>query len=168
MTTPLEVSDLTVDYSSGGTLYRAIDGATFRIGARETVGLVGESGSGKSTLALAVGGLLPPNATSAGDVRVAGVSVMGRNFEEVRTIRRRYLGFVFQSAVGALDPTRRVATQLRDVGADSAQAKELLKKVALPASTRILNSYPHELSGGMAQRVAIAVAIARNPTLVIA
>src|SRR5207245_9379323 len=82
--------------------------------------------------------------------------------------RRRYLGFVFQSAAGALDPTRRVATQLRDVGADSAQAKELLKKVALPASTRILNSCPHELSGGMAQRVAIAVAIARNPTLVIA
>jgi oligopeptide/dipeptide ABC transporter ATP-binding protein len=168
MTLPLEVIDLTIDYLSGGVLYRAVDGATLRVGAGETVGLVGESGSGKSTLALAAGGLLPPNARSEGDVRVNGVSVEGRNVEEVRSIRQKYMGFVFQSAVAALDPTRRVQTILRDAGADLDDARELLKRVALPSSTRILNSFPHELSGGMAQRVAIAVAIARGPSLVIA
>jgi len=168
MSAVLEVTGLTVDFQAAGGWYRALDGATLRLGPGETVGLVGESGSGKSTLALAAGGLLPPNARMEGDVRVGGVSVIGGITDELRSVRQRYLGFVFQSPAAALDPTRTVETLLRDVDADEGQIAALLQQVALPPARRILKSYPHELSGGMAQRVAIAIAIARRPRLVIA
>lgn len=161
----LEVTDLVVDYESADGRYRALDGATLSVIAGETLGLVGESGSGKSTLALAAGGLLPENARmESGIVRVGEAVVTGGSASELRALRRRYLGFVFQSAIAALDPTRTVERHLLDVGADA----ELLRQVALPVTRRILKSYPHELSGGMAQRVAIALAIAHRPRVVIA
>jgi oligopeptide/dipeptide ABC transporter ATP-binding protein len=168
LTALLDVANLSVDYHVAGTRYRALDGAMLRLSQGEVVGLVGESGSGKSTLALAVGGLLPRNAEVRGDVRVADVSILSGDVDELRTLRRHHLGFVFQSAMSALDPTRTVEMLLHDVGADAAGSAQLLEQVALPSSRRILKSYPHELSGGMAQRVAIALAIARRPRLIIA
>lgn len=168
MTNVLEVHDLRVDYERAGTLYRAVDGATLQVRAGETVGLVGESGSGKSTLALSAGGLLPGNARAEGVVRVAGRGVLAASRRELTRIRKKHIGFVFQSPIAALDPTRTVRASLLDVVADEPRAVELLRRVSLPTTRRILGSYPHQLSGGMAQRVAIALAIARDPTIVIA
>ncbi|MBN6041015.1 ABC transporter ATP-binding protein [Amycolatopsis sp. 195334CR] len=166
MTQLLEVDRLAVDYGP----VRALDGASLSVDRGETVGIVGESGSGKSTLGAAIGGLLPRAATVAGgEVRVGGVAVGGLAPRELRALRRERLGFIFQEPIGSLDPTMRVGKQVALAGrAGKAEVLDRLASVKLADPARVARSYPHQLSGGMAQRVAIAMAMATEPELLIA
>jgi peptide/nickel transport system ATP-binding protein len=165
----LETEDLAIEYRSKGTAQRALDGAGLQLRAGEVVGLVGESGSGKTTLAMAIGRLLPDTAHHAGgDLRIAGQSVFGLDEAGLRRLRHEQLGFVFQNPMTALDPTMRVGRQVALAADGRRDVRELLAQVGLDNLDRVLRSFPHQLSGGMAQRVVIAMAIARRPRLLVA
>jgi peptide/nickel transport system ATP-binding protein len=173
-TAPLSVAarELALEYRTRGGAVRALDGADLAIGGAATLGIVGESGSGKTTLGMAIGRLLPASAARAGgDLTISGRSVFGLTKRELRRLRRERLGFVFQNPMTALDPTMRVARQLERASGSSLDVprrEALLARVGLKEAGRVARSYPHELSGGMAQRVVIALAIARGPSLLIA
>lgn len=162
--------DLVVDYETPRGVVRALDGASFELPPGRSLGLVGESGSGKSTLGMAVGRLLPANARRAGgDLEVNGSSVFALDDDGIRALRRDLLGFVFQSPMAALDPTMRIGRQIAFACGEQAAAgrvPELLRLVGLPE--RAAHAFAHELSGGMAQRAVIAMAIARGPRLLVA
>ncbi|MGC7098476.1 ABC transporter ATP-binding protein [Amycolatopsis lurida] len=168
MTQLLQIDRLAVDYGP----VRALDGASLSVERGETVGIVGESGAGKSTLGAAIGGLLPRAATvTGGEVRVGGVAVGGLAPRELRALRRERLGFIFQEPIGSLDPTMRVGKQVALAlrgRAGKADVLDRLASVKLADPARVARSYPHQLSGGMAQRVAIAMAMAAEPELLIA
>lgn len=165
----LEVDDLAIDYTSNAVSHRALDGAGLRLRAGEVLGLVGESGSGKTTLALAIGRLLPDTARRAGgDLRVNGRSVFELDDAGLRRLRREVLGFVFQNPMTALDPTIRIGRQVALAAGGKQDVQKLLASVGLESLDRVMRSFPHQLSGGMAQRVVIAMAIARGPLLLIA
>ena len=172
MTALVTISDLVVDFRTRQGPVRALDGASLTVREGDKVGLVGESGSGKSTLAMALGRLLPPNAEwGSGELTVAGQSVRDLEGAALRHLRSHTLGYVFQDPIGTLDPTMRVGAQLAAVmeaGSSGADVSSLLADVGLREYRRIGRSYPHELSGGMAQRVSIAMAIAANPKLIVA
>ncbi|QYN36209.1 ABC transporter ATP-binding protein [Pseudonocardia sp. DSM 110487] len=162
--TLLAVQNLTVDYGS----VRALDGADLVVEAGETVGIVGESGSGKSTLGSAIGRLLPRTAHVDGEVRVAGEHVLALAPPGMRRLRRERLGFVFQDPIAALDPTMRIGAQLRLVLGRRADPLPHLERVRLADPARVARLFPHQLSGGMAQRVALAIAMAGRPRLLVA
>jgi len=172
MSPVLDVQSLAIAYRVGTTRVQAVDGVDLQLHAGESLGIVGESGSGKSTLGMAIGRLLAPNARiEEGDVRVEGVSVARADATTLRRLRRERLGFVYQNPMSALDPTMRIGRQLALLledrgGADAIRA--LLERVGLPAPDRVAASFPHQLSGGMAQRVVIALAIARAPAILVA
>lgn len=174
MTAILEIDALQVEYTKGdGSTVRALDGASLSVQHGETVGIVGESGSGKSTLASVVGRLLPRNAQyTAGSVHVNGEDVLAMSSSEVRTLRRDVLGFIAQDPIGALDPTMRIGKQLRlalgTVESSAANPIELLDSVRIHDPERVLRLFPHEISGGMAQRIVIAMTMARQPRILIA
>ena len=166
------INDLTVIFEARGNVVHALDAVTLTIGSGERIGIVGESGSGKSTLALALGGHIQgAGRRSAGRVLVAGTDVFRASTEDLQRLRRRRLGYIFQNPIGTLDPTRKVTRQF--FGADGrpiskARIAEVFEQVGLEDIPRVLTSYPHELSGGMAQRVAIAMAIEHEPQIIIA
>lgn len=165
----LAVRGLAVEYQSGGRTVRALDGADLTVAAGETVGIVGESGSGKSTLGHAVGRLLPGSAVRvAGEIRLAGEPVFDLRPAELRRLRRERLGFVFQDPIASLDPTMRVGAQLRLVLGRRADPLSHLERVRLANPGRVARLYPHQLSGGMAQRVALAIAMAGQPRVLVA
>ncbi len=172
MSAGVDIRDLVVDYAADGGAIRALDGVSLAIQAGEAVGIVGESGSGKSTLGMAIGRVLAANATFAGgDILVDGRSVAQCGAPELRALRRDRLGFVFQNPMSALDPTMRISRQVAltlgpAAGADA--GFDLLRRAGLDDPASVAASFPHELSGGMAQRVVIALAIARGPGVVIA
>lgn len=173
MSTVLDISDLTVEYTTGETRVRALAGADLTVERGETVGIVGESGSGKSTLGMAVGRLLPANAEyTRGQVIVEGTDVLGMSPGEVRDLRRRHLGFIPQDPHSALNPTMRIGRQLqlalRGLPSGRDQIIEHLDKVRIRQPERVLRLFPHEVSGGMAQRVVIAMTMARLPRILIA
>ena len=172
MTSLLRIEQIAVEYSTEQGPLRALDGATLTVAAGETVGIVGESGSGKSTLALTIGRILPAYARRvAGDVIFDEQSVFAHSDSEIRSFRRNELGFIFQNPITALDPTMRVKYQLAhilDVKSSDPVIMSHLERVGLKDVERVANRFPHELSGGMAQRVVIALAIARGPRLLIA
>ena len=172
MTYLLHVDQLAVEYSTEQGPLRALDGAQLTIAAGDTVGIVGESGSGKSTLALTIGRILPSYARRvAGDIEFEGRSVFAYSDGEIRSFRRNELGFIFQNPVTALDPTMRVKHQLAHVLETKPSDPTIgaqLERVGLKDVERVANRFPHELSGGMAQRVVIALAIAREPRILIA
>jgi len=171
----LSVRDLRVSYRTPRGEVHAVDGASFDVGQAEMVGLVGESGCGKTTAARALTGVLSGNARiSGGVINFTGRDLLSLERQEARAMRWREIAFVPQSAMNSLDPVYRIEAQLREVlsrGAVRGKAArqrslELLDMVGLPHS--VMASYPHQLSGGMRQRVAIALALALNPLLVIA
>jgi peptide/nickel transport system ATP-binding protein len=179
--TVLEIRDLSVVYRTPGGDVRAVDQVNLDLAAGEVIGLAGESGSGKSTLVYGASRLLrAPALITSGSVRYAGrrvtrpVDVLTMKPDELRRLRWREIAIVFQSAMNALNPVLNVRDQLLDVmrahlriGRDEAREKaaSLLDLVGIPRSR--LRSYPHELSGGMRQRVMIAMALATDPEVVI-
>jgi len=167
----LSVRGLRVSY---GALH-AVDGASFDVNQAEMVGLVGESGCGKTTAARALTGVLAGNArVTGGSVRFTGRDLLALSKSEMRSVRWKQIAFVPQSAINSLDPVYRVEKQLLEVilrgglrgKAARARAIDLLDMVGLDAA--VMTAFPHQLSGGMRQRVAIALALALNPVLVIA
>ena len=172
MSARVDIRDLVVEYAAEGGAIRALDGVSLEIEAGEAIGIVGESGSGKSTLGMAIGRVLAANAAFAGgDIRVDGRSVSQCSASELRALRRDRLGFVFQNPMSALDPTMRIGRQVAltlgpAAGADA--GFDLLRRAGLDDPASVAASFPHELSGGMAQRVVIALAIARAPGVIIA
>lgn len=172
MTPSVQVRDLVMEYHSRRGRVRALDGANLEVDAGEVLGVVGESGSGKSTLAMAIGRLPIPGVRHlSGEVTIAGRPIFGLGEIELRELRRSRLGFVFQDPIGTLDPTMKVGPQVSamfETDRTNRSVEQSLKEAGLADAARVARSYPHELSGGMAQRVAIAMAIARRPTIVIA
>ncbi|GIF69102.1 ABC transporter ATP-binding protein [Asanoa ishikariensis] len=173
MTAILEVDDLTVDFSRT----TAVRGVSLRVEAGERVGIVGESGSGKSVTAQAVMRLLPPTATVGGRIRFAGQDVLGFDPARLAAWRGADIAMVFQDPMSSLNPLLRVGTQLteglrrhRGLGkaAARAEAVRLLRTVGIDDAERRLDDYPHAFSGGMRQRVCIAIAAACTPKLIIA
>jgi oligopeptide/dipeptide ABC transporter ATP-binding protein len=172
----LQVDDLHVwfDLQGGGELH-AVQGVGFTLERGERLGLVGESGCGKTTTALAVMGLLPPSASAAGRVLLEGVDMLAGGESTIRPHRWVDIAIVFQGAMNALNPVQTVgkqigeALELHDLGRGSAaraRTGELLESVGIPAARA--GRFPHELSGGMRQRAAIAMALACNPKVLIA
>ena len=172
LTPAIQAEGLALEYQTRDGPVRALDGADLNVEPGSITGVVGESGSGKSTLGLAVGRLLPGNLRRvAGNMRVDGRPVLDLDPASMRELRRNVLGFVFQNPMQALDPTKRVGKQLAfamDEAPTAAAIKSHLERAGLADAARVARSYPHELSGGMAQRVVIATAIARGPKILIA
>jgi oligopeptide transport system ATP-binding protein len=163
----LEISSLTVDFD-GSSGIRAVDHVDLSVERQSCVAIVGESGSGKSQLLLACTGLLAANGRASGSVRFDGIELLGAG-DPAAQVRGRGIGFVFQDASGSLTPHRRIGQQLAEAGdATFAEAERMLERVRLPDARRHLAEYPHELSGGMRQRVAIAAALMPQPQLLFA
>jgi peptide/nickel transport system ATP-binding protein/peptide/nickel transport system permease protein len=174
------VRGLQIAYPTGkdGALVNVVDGVDVTVHEGEVVGLVGESGSGKTQTAFAVLGLLPNEATiRAGDIHLGGAPLVGLAAKSMSRIRGRLVAYVPQEPMSNLDPAFRIGKQLEYgvravTGMPKAKAHarvlELLDRVGLPDPRRTFNSYPHEISGGMAQRVLIAGAVACEPKLLIA
>ena len=169
----LDVSGLTIRYGDE----TVVDGVDLFIERGESVGLVGESGSGKSQSALAVLGLLPREAEVSGSIEFDGQQLIGLPERDLDTIRARRIGMVFQDPMQALNPYLRVGAQLRQVllchgladqGKADACVIEMLSRVGLPDPERQFHAFPHQLSGGMRQRVMIASALIAEPELLIA
>lgn len=164
-------ASVSVDYVLEDSLVRALDDADLIVQPGEVLAVVGESGSGKSTLARALGGALPGNAdVVAGDLTLTGQHLRALSAEQLRAIHAHDVAFIDQDPLAALDPTARIATQLRRAlpGRSQDELVELLESVSMRDPERVLRAYPGELSGGMAQRVCIAMAVAREPDLLIA
>ncbi|SHK50909.1 peptide/nickel transport system ATP-binding protein [Pseudonocardia thermophila] len=174
----LAVSDLAIDLA-GETVQRGlIHDVSFTVAPGESVALIGESGCGKTMTGMAVLGLLPRGFTvSSGSIRLGGRDLLACSERELRSVRGRSLGAIFQEPMSSLDPTMRVGDQIAEARrlhlgesrkVARARAEELLDRVGIADAARRLDSYPHELSGGMQQRVMIASAIACDPDLVLA
>lgn len=171
MISTASAQQVSVEYSLAGDIVRAVDDATIEVRPGEILALVGESGSGKSTLAGALGGSLPANAeVVSGRIDLAGHDLDAVSAAQLRDLHANQVGFIEQDPLASLDPTARIGTQMRRaLGiAGHAELTSLLEGVALRDPERVLRAYPGELSGGMAQRVCIAMAVARNPRLLIA
>jgi ABC-type glutathione transport system ATPase component len=174
----LEVRDLSVSYHTAAGPVRAVNGVSFVLRPGERLGLVGESGSGKTTTALSLMRLLQGSAAiEGGQVLLDGVDLLRLSENEMRLARFADIALIPQGAMNSLNPMMKIGEQLRDTirahrrGADSAAAidariREALQSVELHAG--VMDSYPHELSGGMKQRVCIAMAILLNPKVIIA
>jgi peptide/nickel transport system ATP-binding protein len=171
----LSVEDLRVEYLLAGGDLRVVDGVSFQIGAGEVFGLAGESGSGKSTIALSLVRLLrPPGVITGGRVLCEGRDVLGMSEAELRAFRWRRVSLVTQEAMNALNPLLTVGEQLADpilaherVGRRAARDRALGLLDLVGVERRRLDSFPHELSGGMRQRVVIAMALCLEPALII-
>jgi oligopeptide transport system ATP-binding protein len=180
MSTPLlEVANLSVHFASQGQIVRAVDDVSFTLGRGETLGIVGESGSGKSVTALSLMRLIPtpPGRIAGGRIRFDGLDVLAMSDNELRELRGRQIAMIFQDPMTSLNPVLTIGRQITEVleehlglspTAASKRAAELLAMVGIPAAAQRLGEYPHRFSGGMRQRVMIAMAMACNPRLLIA
>jgi peptide/nickel transport system ATP-binding protein len=175
----LRIEDLSVIFRTGAGVVRAVDGASFEVARGETLAVVGESGCGKSVTALAVLGLLPkpPAEIAHGSIRFEGEELLNASPERLRRLRGNEISMIFQEPMTSLNPVFTVGDQIaeglmlhRALDAEEAklEAIDLLDRVRIPAPERRLNEYPHQLSGGMRQRVMIAMALACRPKLLIA
>jgi oligopeptide/dipeptide ABC transporter ATP-binding protein len=173
----LEVEDLRVAFAAGGREIRAVDGVTYKVDPGRTLAIIGESGSGKTVGCRAIMGLLPAGTAISGSARLRGTELIGLSDSQLRKHRGSEMAMVFQDPARSLNPTMRVGKQIteairthRTVGKRDArdQAVELLRLVRIPAPERRFHEYPHQLSGGMRQRVMIAMALACRPKLLIA
>jgi oligopeptide/dipeptide ABC transporter ATP-binding protein len=174
----LEVRDLVVRFRDGRTTVHAVNGVSFDLPRGATLGLVGESGCGKSVTSLAIMGLLPPaGSVDRGDIRVAGRDVLALSEPELRSVRGETVAMVFQDPMTSLNPVLTIGEQVEETilahgrvskSAARHRAVELLGEVGIPDPTGALQRYPHEFSGGMRQRVMIAIALALGPKVLIA
>ena len=174
----LDIRDLHVEFQTRHGVLHALNGVSFSIGRGEVLGVVGESGAGKSLTGSAVIGLLePPGKVTGGEITLNGTRIDGLDAEAMRHIRGKKIGTIFQDPLTSLDPLFRVGEQLVEtirthLPLDEKQARAraiaLLADVGIPAPEKRIDAYPHEFSGGMRQRVVIALALAAEPDLVIA
>lgn len=162
------VGDLHVTFQRNGKDVHALRGVSLSIAKGEILGLVGESGSGKSVLGFSMLGLLPKKTDIRGSVRVAGSDMVKGEPKALRKVRRLDLGAIFQDPMTSLNPTMRIGKQVAEAAGSEEAALRLLTAVGIPEPKRRLRAYPHELSGGLRQRVMIAIAIAGDPELIIA
>jgi peptide/nickel transport system ATP-binding protein len=173
----LDVHDLHVSFFTDEGEVRAVDGVSFSIKRGETLALVGESGSGKSVTALSLAKLVttPPGVYKSGEILLDGEDVLKMDKERLRQIRGAKISYVFQEPATSLNPVFRIGAQIKEAlqlhrpdAATDAEVIRLLKLVQIPEPERRMRDYPHQLSGGMQQRVMIAMALACNPALLVA
>jgi oligopeptide/dipeptide ABC transporter ATP-binding protein len=175
----LEVKDLHTEFRTGAGLVRAVDGISYTVEPGETVAIVGESGSGKSVSALSVLRLIPdpPGRITGGEIRFGGRDILQLSDAEMREVRGGEIGMVFQEPMTSLNPVLTIGRQITETleqhrgmnpAASHRRAVELLGLVGIADAQRRLRQYPHQLSGGMRQRVMIAMALACDPKLIIA
>jgi len=176
---PLEVKDLHVEFRTRNGIARAVNGVSFSLRAGETRAILGESGCGKSVTAQAIMGILdsPPGFVTGGEIRYRGVDLLKLREAQRRKVRANRIAMIFQDALSALNPVFTVGFQLAELfrkhrgmsrAASKARAVELLDLVKIPAAKQRVNEYPHQFSGGMRQRVMIAMALALDPEVLIA
>ncbi|MGH3795011.1 MAG: ABC transporter ATP-binding protein [Pseudonocardiaceae bacterium] len=173
----LDVENLWVEFPTDEGRVQAARGVSYQLRRGEVLGIVGESGSGKSVTSLATMGLLPGSARVSGSVRLGGAQLLGASDKELSQVRGSRISMIFQDPMTSLNPVYTIGHQIaeairahQDVRREAArsQAVELLDLVSIPNPAERVRSYPHELSGGMRQRVVIAIAIANRPEVIIA
>ena len=178
-TTLLEIRDLVTEFRTGDGTVRAVDGVSFEIAARTTLGVVGESGCGKSVTALSIMRLIasPPGRIAGGTIRYAGRDLLALRPAEMRAIRGNRIAMIFQEPMTSLNPVFTVGAQVAEAvrlhqhksrREARAIAIEMFRRVGIPSPEDRVDAYPHQLSGGMRQRVMIAMALACKPDLLIA
>jgi len=174
----LDVRHLRIEFPTRRGILTAVDDVSFEIAPGEVLGVVGESGAGKSLTGAAIIGLLePPGRVAAGEILLDGMRIDRLSHDEMRRIRGRRIGAIFQDPLASLDPLYSIGHQLVETirthlplseSAARARAIDLLQEVGIPAAARRIGHYPHQFSGGMRQRVVIALALAAQPRLIIA
>jgi len=173
----LAVDNLTVDFPTADGVVRAVRGVSYQLRPGEVLGIVGESGSGKSVSSMAVMGLLPRSAKINGSIKFRGEELLGLSEHEMMGVRGKKIAMIFQDPMTSLNPVYKVGFQLEEAvlahndisKADARKrALELLDVVGIPFPAKRIDQYPHEFSGGMRQRVVIAIAMANNPDIIIA
>src|SRR5579872_2908175 len=173
----LTVDNLTVDFPTGDGVVHAVRGVSYRLRPGEVLGIVGESGSGKSVSSMAVMGLLPRTAQIKGSIRFRGEELLGLSDNEMMALRGKKIAMIFQDPMTSLNPVYKIGFQLEEAvlahnDIPKAEARkralELLHIVGIPFPEKRVDQYPHEFSGGMRQRVVIAIAMANNPDIIIA
>lgn len=175
----LTVNDLRTYFQTEDGVVKAVDGITFDLAKGETLGIVGESGSGKSVTNLSIMRLIPepPGKIVNGTIRFDGIDVRALSIDDVRKIRGKRIAMIFQDPMTSLNPFLKISTQLMEVtelhlGHDKRQARahaiKMLETVGIPDAANRVDNYPHEFSGGMRQRVMIAMALSCDPELLIA
>lgn len=173
----LEVRDLSVSFTTEGGTVSAVDRVSLELASGEIVGMVGESGCGKSVTAMSIAGLLPDSARVSGSVRLEGTELVGVREPVLRRVRGKEIAYIFQEPMTSLNPVLTVGRQIGEVlqvhermskRAARARAVELLSLVGIPSAAKRVDNYPHQLSGGMRQRVMIAMAVACGPKVLVA
>jgi peptide/nickel transport system ATP-binding protein len=174
----LEVKDIHIEFPTRRGILKAVDGVSFAIAPGEVLGVVGESGAGKSLTGAAIIGLLePPGRVASGQILLEGKRIDNLPYEEMRKIRGRQIGAIFQDPLTSLNPLYTVGRQLTEtiqthLDMSGEQAREraikLLEEVGIPAARERIDHYPHQFSGGMRQRVVISLALAAEPKVIIA
>nr|WP_206314735.1 ABC transporter ATP-binding protein [Streptomyces coryli] len=175
----LQVRDLQVEFRTRDGIAKAVNGVTYGVDAGETLAVLGESGSGKSVTAQAIMGILdtPPGFVTGGEILFQGQDLLKMGREERRKVRGRKLAMIFQDALSSLNPVLSVGYQLGEMFVvhegmsrkdAKAKAVELMDRVRIPAAKERVGDYPHQFSGGMRQRIMIAMALALDPELIIA
>jgi peptide/nickel transport system ATP-binding protein len=174
----LEVKDIHIEFPTRRGVLKAVDGISFSIAPGEVLGVVGESGAGKSLTGAAIIGLLePPGRVASGQILLEGKRIDNLPYEDMRKIRGRQIGAIFQDPLTSLNPLYTVGRQLTEtiqthLELSGEQAREraikLLEEVGIPAARERIDHYPHQFSGGMRQRVVIALALAAEPKVIIA
>ncbi|MGQ5261088.1 ABC transporter ATP-binding protein [Micromonospora sp. ZYX-F-536] len=173
----LEIRDLSVSFPTETGTVSAVDGVSLDLASGEIVGMVGESGCGKSVTAMSIAGLLPASARITGSVRLDGTELVGTRESVLRRVRGKEIAYIFQEPMTSLNPVLTVGRQIGEVlqvhermsrRAARARAVELLTLVGIPSAAQRVDTYPHQLSGGMRQRVMIAMAVACGPKVLVA
>ncbi|SIM80781.1 ABC transporter ATP-binding protein [Micromonospora cremea] len=173
----LAVRDLSVSFPTETGTVSAVDGVSLDLASGEIVGMVGESGCGKSVTAMSIAGLLPGSARVSGSVRLNGTELVGTRESALRRVRGKEIAYIFQEPMTSLNPVLTVGRQIGEVlqihermsrRAARARAVELLTLVGIPSAAKRVDNYPHQLSGGMRQRVMIAMAVACGPKVLVA
>ena len=174
----LEIKDLHTSFRIRDDYFDAVDGVNMKLFSDEILAIVGESGCGKSTLATTIMGLHNPNYTrSTGEILFEGKNLVGLSEKEFNEIRGEGIGMIFQQPLSSLNPLQRIGKQIEEgliyhtkMNAEERKARvlELIEQVGIPNPPRVARQYPHELSGGMRQRVIIAIALACKPKIIIA